>query len=57
MKERIVFILKLISVIIFVIFVFFVGITLWVNEMWLAFTLYAGALFYFIGCIIDDLED
>lgn len=43
------FILKAIGELILAIFIFFVGITLWVNEMWLEFTLYAGALSYSIG--------
>ena len=51
------FILKAIGALIIAICIFLVGITLWVNEMWFGFTLYAGALSYFIGSIIDDLED
>lgn len=51
------FILKVAGALILVIFIFFVGITLWVNEMWSSFILYAGALAYLIGYIIDDLED
>ena len=51
------FILKAVGALILAIFIFFVGLTLWVNEMWLGFILYAGALSYLIGNIIDDLED
>lgn len=51
------FILKAVGVLIFVISIFLVGITLWVNERWIEFILYSGALSYLIGSIIDDLED